>query len=167
MWKTIFTSTGILCLPVPTFFLFLHDYWVPSEGHAFAVTKAVWGVCAGLFSGETKAGGWMVPSQTCGAWELPNAFLRIRDFMQSQAYCFSCWLLEALSLGEGSPAKTFPLNLANLPGAGMVSWMMSPESTAEKWNLPDTGGRVLSFTWGRSKTLFLRYNFNTLQTQPL
>lgn len=143
MWKTIFTSAGILC----------HLYLLSScsfmtIGYLMKVTclqwqKAVWSVSAGVFSGETKAGGWMVPSQTCGAWELPNTFLRIGDFMQSQAYCFSCWLFEVLSLGEGSPAKTLPLNLANLPGAGMVSWMISPERTAEKWNLPDTGGRVL------------------------
>lgn len=97
--------------------------------------------------------GWrsVVPPETRGAWELPNASLRIRDLMQSQAYCFPCWLFEALSLGEGLPAKTLPLILAKLPGAGMVSWMISPESTAEKGSLPDTGGRVLSFTWGRSK----------------
>lgn len=82
--------------------------------------------------------------------------------MQTQAYCFSCWLFEMLSLGEGLPAKTLPLNLAKLPGAGMVSWMIPPESTTEKWSLPDTGGCVLSFTWGTSKDSHSEIQFQRL-----
>lgn len=136
--------------PVPTFFLFLHDCWVASEGHRFAVTEAVWGLPAGLCWGKLRL---VVNGAIPNLWGSRTSQYIPQDqgFFQSQAYCFSCWLFESLSLGEGLPAKTLPLNLANLPGAGMVSWMISAESTAEKWSLPDTGGRVLSFTWGRSK----------------
>lgn len=94
---------------------------------------------------------WMGPSQTL--WGLRTSQHIPQDQGSAAVKGILLFMLAVwrLSLGEGSPAKTLPLNWAKLPGAGMVSWMISPEGTAEKWSLPDTGGRVLSFTQGRSK----------------